>query len=464
MNTNSIRIPLYDSAMDYGTLYPLDCQNIIRTKYLDGFFCFWDSSGNMGLMDRYGRTILPPPWDDIYVEKEVGVIRGIRQNRTILFDMEGNPLTGLPVKELLALAPGVSVIGKNAKVQVLPNLSAYIEGLARCPGTDHTYYVNSKGRIVLQTNGYLSGDFHDGLAVIQKNNGLFRSKTYGYINKSGKVAIPMTYRKAEDFSGGVAMVQTQNDRLLITTENRILTSDRTLTDPSKKGPTMTPSQLDAFHNGYAAALYLASDSYILDGHPVNVPKDYAGYYILDNNGTPRSAKPCNLLVHSEIDDLFIFNNGQRIAGQKLFGVMNSSNQVLIPEQYTEILPLNGRYFQLQEFSKYGVADKSGRILIKPEWDRLSLARPDTINVCRNGLWGVMDYHGSTLYPVANDAQFFVTAGGVVSQDKAGNWFLLNRKLRVMTDSSVKIVDFLWFGLMLVEYGGIKYILDYGFEP
>lgn len=82
-------------------------------------------------------------------------------------------------------------------------LAAVSEGLNPSLMNEETFvYIDKAGEIVLATEFFYAGQFHDGLATV------FNSETsrWGFIDKSGKVAIPVKYESANDFSDGLALV------------------------------------------------------------------------------------------------------------------------------------------------------------------------------------------------------------------------------------------------------------------
>ena len=63
-------------------------------------------------------------------------------------------------------------------------------------------YIDKTGEIVLATEFFYAGQFHDGLATVYNSE----TNRWGFIDKSGKVAIPVKYESANDFSDGLALV------------------------------------------------------------------------------------------------------------------------------------------------------------------------------------------------------------------------------------------------------------------
>jgi len=82
-------------------------------------------------------------------------------------------------------------------------LAALSEGLNPSRTHEETFvYIDKKGEIVLATEFFYAGEFHDGLATVY-SAGMNR---WGFIDKSGKVAIPLEYELSNEFSEGLALV------------------------------------------------------------------------------------------------------------------------------------------------------------------------------------------------------------------------------------------------------------------
>ena len=77
------------------------------------------------------------------------------------------------------------------------------EGLNTTQTKEETFvYIDKAGQIVLATEFFHAGEFHDGLAIVYDGN----TDRWGFIDKAGKVVIPVQYEAANDFSEGLAFV------------------------------------------------------------------------------------------------------------------------------------------------------------------------------------------------------------------------------------------------------------------
>lgn len=82
-------------------------------------------------------------------------------------------------------------------------LAALTEGLRPSRTSGETFvYIDKTGKIVLETQFFYAGAFHEGLALVYDDN----SNRWGFIDRTGKVVIPLKYEAANDFSDGLALV------------------------------------------------------------------------------------------------------------------------------------------------------------------------------------------------------------------------------------------------------------------
>jgi len=82
-------------------------------------------------------------------------------------------------------------------------LAAVSENLNPTLMNEETFvYIDKEGMIVLVTEFFYAGQFHEGLATVYDAE----TSRCGFIDKTGKVAIPVEYETANDFSEGLALV------------------------------------------------------------------------------------------------------------------------------------------------------------------------------------------------------------------------------------------------------------------
>lgn len=82
-------------------------------------------------------------------------------------------------------------------------LAALSEGLNPSLMKESTFvYIDKVGKIILTTEFFYAGEFHDGLANVYNAE----TDLWGFIDKTGKIVIPVKYESASEFSDGLALV------------------------------------------------------------------------------------------------------------------------------------------------------------------------------------------------------------------------------------------------------------------
>src|SRR5436190_14517271 len=104
----------------------------------------------------------------------------------------------------------IGVIDKTGKI-IIPLIyeesgSSFEEGCIRMKLNGAWGFVDSiSGREIVPFKYVSAGYFREGLAVVSKEENLFRA-SYGFVNKTGVEVIPLVYQEANAFFGGLAAV------------------------------------------------------------------------------------------------------------------------------------------------------------------------------------------------------------------------------------------------------------------
>jgi hypothetical protein len=98
-------------------------------------------------------------------------------------------------------------------------LGSFREGLAHaCEYGGKCGYIDENGRYTIEPRFLGTGDFSQGLAVVNERAGA----GFGYIDRTGRFAIPAQFGKAEPFRNGVARIEIHERTAYVTREGRIL--------------------------------------------------------------------------------------------------------------------------------------------------------------------------------------------------------------------------------------------------
>jgi hypothetical protein len=268
------------------------------------------------------------------------------------------------------------------------------EGLAAVCKKDKWGFVDTKGRLAIPCVYDSVRRFSEGLAPARQGI------RFGYIDKTGKTVIAPQFGRARHFRDGLAYVQIDEQRAYIDHSGRPIggkmysqlerfSDDRALFRDGwlygyidRQGHQVIParfSDADTFRDGAAKVSFLFVEKFI----------DKNGNYI-NKSATPH-----------EIED-GPFRDGlasSRIYTREdvLFGFKDSSGKLVIARRYNDVGYFNEGLCPVSLKGKWGAIDKSGRLVMKPQFEKLGDAFSENlIAACTGGKWGVVDKSGNVV--------------------------------------------------------------------
>ena len=234
----------------------------------------------------------------------------------------------------------------------------FSEGLAAVKLNGKWGYINKTGEIIIPCQFDYARDFSEGLASVELND------KCGYIDKSGKVAIPYDFVEAYSFSEGLAFVKSSDKRGYI--------------DKSGKEVMSYKCQgISSFSEGLACVFK--------DGQ----------YGFVD--------KTTKIVIPFTFDDINNFNGGFASYGQyqrhlwyKISYAWNTFEELM--DAFKDRLTGTFRFDHIglgnMEMSmlkmKYGIIDKTGRIIISPQFDDIGNFSEGLVSVKINEEWGFIE--------------------------------------------------------------------------
>ena len=143
----------------------------------------WSKMINMGFMDKAGKLVIPPRYNDVQPFSE-GLAAVMLEDKYGYIDRSGK----------MVIPPQFSDAGP------------FSEGLAavQIDSTgDQEGYIDKSGKLVITGAEFsVARAFSEGLAAVQGKN-----EKYGFIDKTGKFVIPPQFLRVGDFSEGLAAVE-----------------------------------------------------------------------------------------------------------------------------------------------------------------------------------------------------------------------------------------------------------------
>lgn len=283
---------------------------------------------------------------------------------------------------------GKVVIKANPELGIT-NSRAFSEGLAAVEQGDLWGYIDTKGNMVIKPQFITAEYFYDGLARVAKPgaNGAFASP-WGYIDKTGKLVYETKFEKASDFSDGMALVFYENKYAYLTPTGKI----------AFEMPKSRYLRLHSFSEGLAAFCDEKGCGYMDKTGKVKIkPRKGIGGEFHDGRarfGSPRGNnkygfidKTGKVVIEPIWDDAWEFCDGVAIvnpgwSNEPKAKVIDTSGKVIIDfkkaniEGFLDIGRFHeglGRIKVLAALKGslprplYGFIDKTGKIVIKPQF-------------------------------------------------------------------------------------------------
>ena len=174
--------------------------NIDDARFSEGLLCVYDPDKEAnGYIDKSFEFVIQPKFAQAGSFSE-----GLA--RVAVMENDEEKLAFIDKKGKFVIPPKF-----NTDFDFQRNSSDFSEGLAAVSENlnptlmdEETFvYIDNEGKIVLVTEFFYAGEFHDGLATVYNA----QTNRWGFIDKTGKVAIPVKYESANDFSEGLALVR-----------------------------------------------------------------------------------------------------------------------------------------------------------------------------------------------------------------------------------------------------------------
>ena len=219
-------------------------------------------------------------------------------------------------------------------------------------------WVDERGEVVIPPRYDEAGDFHEGLAAVN------RKGLWGYIDHSGREVIPLTYLTASPFAGGYAAVRNF--------DNRVGVIDRS-------GSTVLPFRYDEVSIAPNRIALVRSDSgyyYFIHLKKLKKSKPWTRAWGFEHWSTARVKEAGKYflidtlyeVVAGPFDDLSSGKGGvYRFRQEDAYGLIDSTGRTLVPATYNAIA--------LSPMGKH-VGRKYGKYYLLPE--ELLLKDMDTL--------------------------------------------------------------------------------------
>ena len=333
----------------------------LNLRFSYGLIPVQNKIGKWGFMNRDGRLIVPPQWDQV-----------------------------LDFHEGLAL---VSLF--------FPSNRTYQSG-----------FVNTNGHLEIPLRSGGASSFSEGLAAVS-SNGLC-----GFMDKSGRMVIPPQWEGGEPFRGGISVVYKTNrfgviDRTGKTTVEPECTGYQ-LGNPvvvfkqDKKGIIDRTGHVaggrwwDSVRDPPPRTMKEARDSNcrdsaeyrpkVADDYTVKVKRDKK-WGLVDING--------KIVVEPIWEDVGYSEPGLTPVKQDgKWGILNRSGTLVVQPRWEAVNypAVAGRIITAKEGGRWGLFDTDGKVVAKPQWDAVSAFSEGVAAVRVENNWGLIDQAGRIICP------------------------------------------------------------------
>jgi len=394
-------------------------------------------SGKAGLINRMGKIIIPPRYDEIFDDAAHGYYYPFVRDKNINADTlpENSPLF---YQGLYGLADTTGKIiaapqfdeqpvwgenffrvrinskygyaDKSGKI-VIPAqweyATAFNEGKAIVSDNGKTAIINTKGEGLQSNLGEGAGlyQFHAGLARCRSNSGL-----YGFLNDKGERIIPVKFDAADDFDAEtrLAIVSENGNYGVINTAGQfvipakyefiyylgrgfyqVALEDGKVGVIRKDGRTVLAETFDEIF--YLQPGFFTVEKELLTGcfdttgreiFPVQSATPL--YFIKGRTEVSKNDKygaineQGKLIIPIQYDSIGIYFRGySTVFKNSKFGMVDSLGKEVIPPQYDDLHPMINGYAAFKQGKLYGYMDAKGNVAIKPQYEEAAaLIDPD----------------------------------------------------------------------------------------
>lgn len=350
-------------------------------QFSDGL-CWFKRGNKYGYLDASGKVAIDAAFG-LALDFKCGRGRVVVNRSTVLIDRSGK------------------IISEEGKYQRIDDFNSDCLALANISGNAKTYVLlDTDGKQLTPLEYEEIGTFGEGFAPVRRN-GLF-----GLINRQGKEVIPPRYERIRPVSHGLAAAMIPNSRkwIFMDTSGRQLIKkqfdkitadfDGQYADVQEFGSDFSSrSLIDAAGN--AAAIDLYNVSFYHQGTlGVSKAAEFGGtsYYYSDLDKEP--------LIDDEYESITPFKDGiATIQSRGRRGLINQRGLTIIRPKYVLLQPRGGLY--LAGPPAFGIADRSGKIIIPADYDSIEYMSGEIYRVEQGERVGYIDTEGNWLWPLQN---------------------------------------------------------------
>lgn len=366
--------------------------------------CIVSENKKSGVVDKSNNAIIPLEYDDVIVIEDQNSFLCEKGTNLFYIDSSGkilNSWDNIEIADLHKSPEGKIIIstfsdigkmgyinltsGKSVK-PCFDTLGLYEDGnktLGDFTKGTVKGYIDFDSDTVIETTYEENIVFHNNLTKVKTDD------KYGYINLSGETAIAPTYKTAEDFSYGLASVRIDGKYGCINTngdlvipaiyDGTVIFQSPNFANVALNGNRITiNTQGEIINTPPIYKITSTNDDYIIAN---TISDNYiTKSFVMDIDGNTRFTTN-----YTHIDP---YVNGMaqvEYCGKK--GCINDNGIEIIPTKYDDLFYINN-VFIVCDKDKYGIIDKSNKVLVDMSYDEIKPLSSTILSICKDGKYGL----------------------------------------------------------------------------
>ena len=404
--------------------------NIVEVGSTHRFVLFMKKEGLWGVYNTSGDILLPFEYDDI----NDGIYRRIavphnQKNFVILPNQQVYGSGLIPVKkdkkwglvDEVRFKEVVPCIYKSIRQNTANKIELVKErGYDLLLMTKEGPIIKSTSTIKLEQYSKV-GKYEDGFAIVQRDG------KFGYIDEDYNEVVPCVFDEVSKFLNGKSIVKKEGNFGIIDNNNKEI------------APCVYDEILQ-FHHGIAVVR--------------------VGKYFGAINETGKIVIPIEYFILADIS--FIGPTMLVAIKDRLCGVIDAKNRIIIPFEYDEVFPAFGMITVVKN-GKKGVFNHKGQLIVPVEYDEIQhpFSTSTSINVCQKGKWGVINKKGQIICePKYDEIDSFGFACGRLAVCRDRKWGFINWNGREVIECKFdKVYQFFEENHCEVKLNGEKIKID-----
>lgn len=288
-------------------------------------------------------------------------------------------------------------------------------------------YADSTGYVRIEPLYESEQYFYSNYAIVEKNG------KFGVINKSGKTVIYFSFDEIEELDNGYFIVKREDKYGVINIAGNYVL--KCLYDDIKNfDEDLIAAKKDNLYGFYDKSGKLIIPHKYLDAYSFKYNTGIVSYQKDQYQFIDRADNKIGSTVFEWIEPFK--SNITRVRSETGFGLADKSGKIILNPEYQLIIPLADSSYLLVKENKCGFADRLGQIIIPLNFDYSENYEPDgfvmnTIKVIKNKKVGLINRNAKVVLPFQFDDIGRISEEGIPLCRK-NKWAMADKKFKLFT--------------------------------